>query len=46
VIRTCSTNRKLNAYRIWVEKIEENIPLGRLTCEWEGNIKIDLEEVG
>jgi len=25
---------------------ERNRPLGRLRCRWEGNIKMDLQEVG
>jgi hypothetical protein len=29
-----------------VGKSEGRRPLGRLTCRWEDNIKIDLQEVG
>jgi hypothetical protein len=35
-----------NAYRILVGKPEGKRPLGRLTCTWEYNIKIDLIEKG
>jgi hypothetical protein len=32
--------------RVLVGKPEGRRPLGRLTCRWEGNIKIELLEVG
>jgi hypothetical protein len=34
--------KKINAYRILVGKPEGKIPLGRLRCRWEDNIKMDL----
>jgi hypothetical protein len=33
-------------YRVLVGKPEGKRPLGRRRCRWEGNIKIDLQEVG
>jgi hypothetical protein len=35
-----------NAYKVWVENPAGKRPLGRPRCGWEGNIKIDLREVG
>ena len=35
-----------NAYRILVGKPDEKRPLGRRRRRWEGNIKMDLREVG
>jgi hypothetical protein len=46
---TCSTyGEGKGAYRVLVEKPEGKIPLGRPTCRWrwEGNIQMDLQEVG
>jgi hypothetical protein len=37
--RTC-------AYRVFVEKPEGKVPLGRPRRRWEDNIKVDLQEVG
>ena len=34
------------AYRILVVKPEERRPLGRRRRRWEGNIKMDIQEVG
>jgi hypothetical protein len=34
------------AYRALVGKPERRRPLGRPRCRWEGNIKMDLREVG
>jgi hypothetical protein len=34
------------AYRVWVRRPEEKRPLGRPRRRWEGNTKIDLQEVG
>jgi hypothetical protein len=34
------------AYRVLVGKPEGKRPLGRLRSRWEGNIKMDIEEVG
>ena len=33
-------------YRVLVGKPEGKRPLGRSTCRWEDNIKMDLQEVG
>jgi hypothetical protein len=33
-------------YRVLVGKPEEERPLGRPRCRCEGNIKMDLQEVG
>jgi hypothetical protein len=45
--RACSTHgKKRNVYRILVEKPEEKRPLGRPRRRWEGNIKMDLREIG
>jgi hypothetical protein len=33
-------------YRVLVGKPEGNRPLGRPSCRWEDNIKMDLQEVG
>ena len=33
------------AYRVFVEKAEGKIPLGRPRRRWEENIKMDLQEV-
>jgi hypothetical protein len=37
---------KRNAYKILVGKPEGKRPLGRPRRRWEGNIKIDLREMG
>jgi hypothetical protein len=37
---------KRNAYRILVGKQEGQRPLGRPTCRWVNNIKMDLRELG
>jgi hypothetical protein len=34
------------AYNILVEKSEGRRPLGRPSCRWEGNMKMDLGEIG
>jgi len=41
----CLGDRK-GAYRILVGKPEGTRPLRRLRPRWEGNIKMDLQEVG
>jgi len=33
-------------YRVLVGKCEGKRPLGRPRCRWEGNIKINLQQVG
>jgi len=37
---------KIGLYRFFVGKPEGKRPLGRPRCRWEGNIKMDLQEVG
>jgi hypothetical protein len=37
---------KRNAYRILVEKQEENRPLGRPRRRWVDNIEMELREIG
>jgi len=34
------------AYRVLVGKSKGKRPLGRPSCRWEDNIKMDLREVG
>jgi hypothetical protein len=42
----CSTyGRQEGAYRVLVGRPEEKRPLGRPRRRWEGNIKMDLQEV-
>ena len=38
--------REKGEYRILVGKSERKRPLGRPRLRWEGNIKMDLHEVG
>jgi hypothetical protein len=33
-------------YKVWVEKPEEKIPLGRPRRRWEDGIRMDLREIG
>jgi hypothetical protein len=43
---TCSTNgEKRNTHRLLVEKPEAKRPLGRSTCRWVDNIRMDLVAV-
>jgi hypothetical protein len=35
-----------NSYRILVGKPEGKRPLGRTTCRWVDNIKMDVREIG
>jgi len=37
---------RTGVYRVLVGKPEGNRPLGRPRRRWEGNIKMDLQEVG
>jgi hypothetical protein len=37
---------KKKAYRILVGKPEKKRPLGRPTCRWVDNVKMDLREIG
>jgi hypothetical protein len=41
--RVACVGNKMNAYRILVGKPERR-PIGRPTCRWEDNIKMDLRE--
>jgi hypothetical protein len=38
--------RMMNAYRILVRKFEGNRPVGKPTCKWEYNIKMNVTERG
>jgi hypothetical protein len=38
--------KKRSAYRILVGKPEGKRSLGRRTCTWNGNAKMDLREIG
>jgi hypothetical protein len=33
-------------YRLWVERPEGKIQLGRPRCRWENDIELDLHKVG
>jgi hypothetical protein len=33
------------AYRVWVQKPERKVAIGRLRIRWECNIKMKLQEV-
>jgi hypothetical protein len=45
--RTCGTNgERRGAYRALVGKPEGRRPLGRPRRRWEGNVKMDLREMG
>jgi hypothetical protein len=37
---------KMNAYRLFMEKSEGKLPLGRPRHRWVGTIEIDLLELG
>jgi hypothetical protein len=37
---------KRNAYRVFVGKPKGKKPLGRPSCRWEDNVKMDLREIG
>ena len=41
-----SMGERRGTYRVLVGKPEGKRPLGRPTCGWEDNIKMDLQEVG
>jgi hypothetical protein len=44
--RVARMGEKRGAYRILVGRPEVRRPLGRPRRRWEGNIKMDLQEVG
>jgi hypothetical protein len=37
---------EIGVHRVLVAKPEGKRPLGRPTCRWEDNIKMDLQEIG
>ena len=37
--------RQESAFKILTGKISEKTPLGRSRCRWEGNIRMDLNEI-
>jgi hypothetical protein len=37
---------KRGVYRVWVGKTHGKIPLGKSRRRWEGNINMDLQELG
>jgi hypothetical protein len=37
---------RLNAYRVLVGKPEGKTPLGGLRCRWEGNVEMDIRDIG
>jgi len=39
-------SERRDAYRVLAWRHEGKRPLGRPTCRWDGNIKMDLQEVG
>jgi hypothetical protein len=41
-----SMGEKRSAYRILVGEPEGKIPLARIRCRWEDNIKMDISETG
>jgi hypothetical protein len=42
----CSTyGERIGVYRVLVGKPEGKRPLGRPSCRWDFNIKLDLQEV-
>ena len=43
---TFGMEQSRNAYRVLVGKLEGKRPLGRPRRRWEGNIRMDLREVG
>jgi hypothetical protein len=46
VARMGEEKEKKNAYKILVGKPEGKRPLGRPSCRWVHNIKMDLREIG
>ena len=38
--------KKINVYTLWVWKPEVKRPLGKQRPRWEGNIKMDVKEIG
>jgi len=37
---------RTGVYRVLMRKPKGKIPLGRPSCRWEDNVKVDLQEVG
>jgi hypothetical protein len=46
VVHVACTGAIRNDYRILVRKPEGKRPLRRPRCWWEGNIRMDLREIG
>jgi hypothetical protein len=47
IVGACSSDGEgRGTYRVLVGKPEGKRPLGRPRCRWEGNVKMDLQEVG
>ena len=44
--RVACVGKRRSANSVWVGKPQGKRPLGGCRLRWEGNIKIDLEEVG
>jgi len=43
----CATyGERRDVYKVLVGKPEGKRPLGKPRCRWEGNIKVDMQEVG
>jgi hypothetical protein len=38
--------KKRNSYRVLVEKPEGMKPLGKPSCRWEDNVKVDFKKIG
>ena len=36
---------RIGAYRFFVERSDENRPLGKTQRRWEDNIKVDIQEI-
>jgi hypothetical protein len=46
VVHVACMGEGRNVYRVLVGRPDGRRPLGRPRCRWEGNIKIDLMEIG
>jgi hypothetical protein len=45
-VRVTSVGETRGAYKVLVGKPEEMRPIGRPRLKWEGNMKMELQEVG
>jgi hypothetical protein len=43
---TCSVHGRINAYKVFVGKLEGHRPLARPRYTWEDNYKMGLKEMG